>query len=93
MSTPVDAQIEAFRAAVQRYEDMVCNLLGERIYADCAADERRRNGGKMRNELLADALDGLDLLPSEWRLMEWFLSWDEQDVLASIINKAREQGR
>lgn len=81
--------IATFRAAVQAYEDSVRDRIGATYYAESAAAERRRLGGKLRNELLADALDGLDLTTHEWHLMKWFLSWDEQDTLAAIITKAR----
>lgn len=81
-----------FVEAVAAYEDGVRERIGAWDYADSAASERRRLGGKLRNELLADALEGLDLEPSEWSLMRWFLSWDSQETLASIIRKAREQG-
>jgi hypothetical protein len=88
---PAD-QIARFRAAVTTYEDGVRDRIGATAYADSAASERRWHGGKLRNELLADALDGLDLEASEWGLLRWFISWDSQEVLASIICKAREQG-
>lgn len=45
----------------------------------------------VRNDALAAATDGLDLDDREWRLLEWFLTWDSQDALAAIIRKAREQ--
>ena len=86
-------QSERFRAAVARYENGVRDRIGAVVYAETAAAVRRAYEGKLPNEHLADALDGLDLEPAEWHLMEWFLSWDAQDVLASIIRKAREQGR
>lgn len=89
---PAD-QHTAFRKAVSSYEDRVRDRIGAASYADCVASERRWHGGKLRNELLADAVDGLDLDASEWDLLRWFISWDSQDVLASIICKAREQGR
>lgn len=81
-----------FVDAVAAYEDGVRERIGQYNYSDSAAAERRRLGGKLRNELLADALAGLDLEPREWSLMQWFLSWDEQETLAIIIRKAREQG-
>lgn len=86
-------QTARFRAAVRAYEDEVRNRIGSTIYAECAASERRWHGGTLRNELLADAVDGLDLEAAEWSLLRWFLGWDSQDVLASLIIKAREQGR
>lgn len=87
-----DEQIAAFRTAIQKYEDGVRDRIGASVLAESNAAIRRAYGGKLPNEHLADALDGLDLAPSEWRLLEWFLSWDSQDTLASIITKARAQG-
>lgn len=81
-----------FLDSVSAYEAQVRDRIGASAYADSAASERRGNGGKLRNELLADALEGLDLSAAEWSLMCWFLSWDAQDTLASVIRKAREQG-
>jgi hypothetical protein len=81
-----------FVESVAAYEDGVRQRIGPSDYADSAASERRRLGGKLRNELLAESLAGLDLEPAEWSLMQWFLSWDSQETLASIIRKAREQG-
>ncbi len=97
MTTTTDAspadQAAAFRTAVAAHEDNARERLGAATYADCAASERRWHGGKLRNELLADAVDGLDLDAAEWSLLRWFLGWDTQEVLASIICKAREQGQ
>lgn len=81
-----------FAEAVAAYEDEVRQRIGSSAYAESAAAERRQLGGKLRNELLADALEGLDLTAAEWALTRWFLSWDSQDTLASVIRKAREQG-
>lgn len=89
--SPAD-QHAAFRSAVTAYEDRVRDRIGATAYADCVARERRWHGGKLRNDLLVDAVEGLDLDAREWDLLRWFLSWDSQDVLASIIRKAREQG-
>lgn len=86
-----DQQIAAFRAAITKYEDGVRERIGSGLYAETTAAIRRAHGGRLPNEQLADALDGLDLTPTEWYLLEWFLSWDAQDTLASIIQKAREQ--
>ncbi|GAB6983543.1 hypothetical protein [Nocardioides pyridinolyticus] len=42
-----------------------------------------------QREALAQAVDGLDLTPAEWRTLRWFLDWDNTADLASIIAKAR----
>lgn len=58
---------------------------------------RYHGGGNLhyrdkKNDALAEATLGLDLTDYEWHVLEWFVTWDAQDAIASIIRKAREQG-
>jgi hypothetical protein len=82
VSAEVVTSSDGFRQAIRQHETELRDRTGKPLYRPFV--EHR--------EELARAVDGLELTPSEWRLLRWFVDWNNIDALASIIWKAREQG-
>jgi hypothetical protein len=81
MNTTITSSAD-FRASIREYETELLERTRQPPYRPFVENR----------EALARAVDGLVLAPAEWRTVRWFLDWDNVEVLASIIRKAREQG-
>lgn len=73
-------------AAIEDEYERVVRVMQHNAFS---APEARAHADKSVAPLRAmlDQLDGIDLTPSEWHTMQWFIGWDANDSIASIFAK------
>lgn len=78
---------------VQHYRQITLAKLRAQDHAQ-QTETRMRYGSKpdQSMSMFLDQLEGLDLDATEWSTVAWFVGWDSNATMASILRKARAAG-